>query len=333
MSSEVIATSPSAANGGHTSSVKAVKFVYPAQIASSGLDRTIRVWKYSEDFDRSAAFTQPQIELYGHKASVDSIAVHQASNRILSASADHSVGIWSTTKSGAPEAPASLIPSAASQNAKRRKVGPATSTPQRGALSLMRSHTAPVSDAIFAPNDHTVAYSVSWDHTLKTWDLPTSTCVDTRSTSHSLFSLAALPSLNLLAVGSSARHITLIDPRASAITVSAMTLRGHTNLVASLASDPESPYGLVSGSHDGTCRIWDVRSSKSEKEGRIGESMYTIERESVKGQGRKVAGEGVKVFGVCWDKDVGIVSGGEDKRVQINQGKGMMMVVGENASN
>lgn len=105
-----------------------------------------------------------------------------------------------------------------------------------------------------------------------------------------------------------------------------MTLRGHNNAVVSLASDPESSYGLVSGSHDGTCRVWDVRSSKSEKEGRVEESMYCIEREGVKGEGRKVGGDGVKVFGVCWDKSVGIVSVGEDKRVQINRGKG---IVGE----
>ena len=100
-----------------------------------------------------------------------------------------------------------------------------------------------------------------------------------------------------------------------------MTLRGHTNAVVSLAADPDSAYGLVSGSHDGTCRVWDIRSSKSEKDGRVGESMYIIERESAKGEGRKIGGEGVKVFGVCWDKDVGILSAGEDKRVQINRGK------------
>ena len=105
-----------------------------------------------------------------------------------------------------------------------------------------------------------------------------------------------------------------------------MTLRGHTNAVVSLASDPESSYGFVSGSHDGTCRVWDARSSRSESEGRVGESMYCIERESVKGEGRRVGGEGVKVFGVCWDAGVGIVSAAEDKRVQINRGKG---VVGE----
>ena len=324
MSSEVLATSPSAGSGGHTSSIKAARYISPSQVASAGLDRTIRLWKYSEDPEGFTASITPQVELYGHKASIDALSVHQPSSRILSASADHSVGLWSTRKSDAPAAPSSLLPSATSRNSKRRKVGPSTSTPQRGPLSLLKSHTGPVSDTIFAPNDHTVAYSTSWDHSLKTWDIPTSTCVDTRSTSHPLLSLTALPSLSLLAAGTSARHITLIDPRASATTISAMTLRGHNNAVVSLAADPESNYGLVSGSHDGTCRVWDVRSSRSEREGRVGESLYVVERESLKGEGRKVGGEGVKVFEVVWDKGVGIVSGGEDKRVQVNRGKGIV---------
>lgn len=321
MSSETLATSGSAANGGHTASIKAAKFLSPTAIVSSGLDRTVRIWKYSEAADRLSASMAPQIELYGHKASVDSIAVHQPSNRILSASADHTVGVWSSKKSDAPPAPTSLLPSASSRSSKRRRLSTSTTTPQRGPLALLKSHTAPVSSVIFAPTDPTVAYSASWDHTLRTWDLPTSSLVDTRTASHALLSLTALPDLHLLAAGTSARHITLIDPRASATTVSAMTLRGHSNAVVSLARDPGSSYGLVSGSHDGSCRVWDVRASKSEKDGVVGESVYTISRESQKGEGRRVAGEGVKVFGVCWDADVGVVSVGEDKRVQINRGR------------
>ena len=54
--------------------------------------------------------------------------------------------------------------------------------------------------------------------------------------------------------------------------------------------------------------------------GRLGESVYVIDRESAKGKPKAVADEGVKVFGVCWDRDVGIVSGGEDLRVQIHKG-------------
>lgn len=107
-----------------------------------------------------------------------------------------------------------------------------------------------------------------------------------------------------------------------------MTLRGHTNMISSIAKDPESNYGLVSGSHDGTCRVWDLRSSrqgtKDEGGGLVGEAVYVVERESQKeGSKRPVGGEGIKVFGVAWDKDIGIVSGGEDKMVQINRGRGV----------
>lgn len=325
--SQLLGTSPGSGEGGHTSAIKAARFLSSTQIASAGIDRLIRIWRLSQDAE--AANMRPKLELYGHKGPIENIDIHEPTLRVISASADRSVGLWSARKSEGPEAPATLIPSAQARGTKRRKVGSAVSLPQRGPLSLLKSHNAPVSSACFAPNDHTIGYSTSWDHSLKTWDLTTSTCVETRSTSHPLLSLTSLPSLSLLAAGTSARHITLIDPRANATTVSAMTLRGHSNAVVSLATDPEGPYGLLSGSHDGTCRVWDVRSSKSDKDGRVSESVYCIERESAKGQGRQTAGEGLKVFGVSWHKEIGIVSAGEDRRVQINRGQGM---IGEKVS-
>ena len=52
--------------------------------------------------------------------------------------------------------------------------------------------------------------------------------------------------------------------------------------------------------------------------------MYIIERNSQQvGAKKPIGGEGVKVFGVTWDKDLGVVSGGEDKMLQINRGKGV----------
>ncbi|KAK5692817.1 ribosome biogenesis protein ytm1 [Elasticomyces elasticus] len=311
MSSEVVGTGQS-----HSSSVKAAKFISPTQIVSSGMDRTIRIWKYEDAQAAGAASLTPTLELYGHKASVDNIAVHGNSSRVLSASADHSIGLWSTKKAEAPAAPENLLPSAN----KRRKLSNAKQLPQRGPLSMLHGHQSQVGDVCFDEKDATVGYSASWDHSVKTWDLTTSTCVDTRTTAQSLFSICHLPESSLLATGTSARHITLIDPRASATTISAMTLRGHTNAVVSLARDPNTSYQMVSGSHDGTCRVWDIRSVRSEASDRVGESVYVIERDSAKGK-RVVAGEGVKVFSVCWDKDVEIVSGSEDKQLQINSSK------------
>lgn len=325
-SSQVLATSPSPSDGGHTSSVTSSKFLSATKVVSSGLDRTVRIWKYRADGAEASGKVAPQLELYGHRGSVNSVAVHGHSNRILSASADHSVGVWSTNKSQAPEAPSNLLPSASTRGSKRRKLDQSVTVPQRGPLSLLKAHTEAVSEAIFDSKESTVGYSASWDHTVRTWDLVTSALVDTRTTSNALLSLTQLPELHLLAAGSSGKDVKLIDPRDTATTVSAMTLRGHYNAVVSLAKDPESEYGLVSGSHDGTCRVWDVRSKRSGKDGMVGESIYTIERESAKGKGRIVAGEGVKVFGVCWDKALGIISASEDKRVQINRGSGSGIV-------
>jgi ribosome biogenesis protein YTM1 len=290
------------------------------------MDRTIRVWKYTESEDRFSGELKPVLELYGHRGTVDSVEVHGESKRILTASADGFVGLWSTSKKEGGAAPTSLLPG--SLATKRRKLASSVSTPHKGALSLMPIHHAPASAAIFDPRDGTVGYSASHDHTVRTLDLVTSQVVNTITTSHPLLALCAIPRspTPLLAAGTSARHITLVDPRTDAAATSVMTLRGHVNKVVALAASPENDYSLVSGSHDGKCLVWDLRSVRpaAKHEGNLGgvsEPVYAIEREGRQGMKSAVAGEGVKVFGVVWDKTLGIVSGGEDKRVQINRGR------------
>ncbi|EXJ78515.1 ribosome biogenesis protein ytm1 [Capronia coronata CBS 617.96] len=318
-SAQVLVTSPGRAHGGHGSFIKSAKFVSPDQIVSGSFDRTLRLWRYTEDQDGFSASLTPQLELYGHKSSVDSVCPHSGSGRILSASSDHSVGLWSTRKSDAPAAPEALVPRARTKDGKRRKLSETTLS-QRGPLALMQQHTGPVSGAIFDSNDATVGYSSSWDQTVRTWDLVTASLVDTRPISSALLSIEHMPSLHLIAAGSISRVIKLIDPRVSAATVAAMTLKGHKNSVVSLARDPTNEYTLVSGSHDGTCRVWDVRSTQQEKEGAVGQSLYTLPRASLEGKPSPAVGDGVKVFAVCWHKEVGILSTGEDKVVQINRG-------------
>ncbi|KAF2710283.1 WD40 repeat-like protein [Pleomassaria siparia CBS 279.74] len=319
MSGDALATSAPPNNGGRITSLKAAKWISDKKIVAAGMDNVVRVYKYDED-ERTIT---PSLELYAHRWPVNDLAVHGPSNRILSAASDGTVALFSATAKDNPAAPSNLLPTSTAASNKRQKLSkPEKVVPSRGPLGTLSGHASPVSSVLFKPEDATVAYSASHDHTLKTWDLTTSSCVDTRTTGHSLLSLTALPQLNLLATGTSARHITLIDPRASATQIAVMTLRGHTNAVVSLDTHPTSEYGLVSGSHDGTARIWDVRSIKASSglgEGQVGEDIYTIQRDS--GPGRS-SGEGVKVFGVRWDQEVGIVSVGEDKRVQINRGVG-----------
>ncbi|KAI1501104.1 ribosome biogenesis protein YTM1 [Biscogniauxia marginata] len=346
-SGNVIATSPA---GGHGASIKAAKFFSATQVASAGLDRTVRVWKYAESADRLSGTLRPALELYGHEATVDGLDVHGPSGRIISASADGSVALWSTSKSSAPAAPASLLPGAGASLSKKRKLASSSTTspaPQRGPLSLIKIHSSAATAVIFDPADSTVAYSASHDHTVRTIDLTTSRVESTITTSHPLLSLCALRRANthasgsssssvLLAAGTSARHITLIDPRVSTSTTSVLTLRGHRNMVSCLQGSPTDEHALVSGSYDGTCRVWDLRSARAgtraEGGGGVSESVYVIEREkkkqdksgSSRGGRDDVPGRGAKVFGVAWDRDWGIVSAGEDKMVQINRGRDIL---------
>ncbi|KAF2134330.1 ribosome biogenesis protein YTM1 [Dothidotthia symphoricarpi CBS 119687] len=320
-SGDVLATSEAPSNGGRITSLKTAKWLSDKKIVAAGMDNTVRVFKYDDD----ARTMTTSLELFNHRWGVEDIAVHGPSNRILSASSDTTISLFSSNAKENPVAPSTLLPNSTAASNKRQKLSkPDRTVPARGALSTLSGHSSPVSSVIFKPDDATVAYSASHDHTLKTWDLPTSSCVDTRTTGHALLSLCAIPSRNLLATGTSARHITLVDPRVSATQISVMTLRGHKNGVVSLDTDPNSEYNIVSGSHDGTCQIWDLRNVSAGGamgEGMTGESVYTIHRQGQSGPA-KSHGEGAKVFGVRWNKEVGIVSAGEDKKVQINRALG-----------
>lgn len=320
-SSNVMAMSPAKSEGGHSSFIKDAKFVSPTQIVSTGFDRVVRVWKYEEAEDGLSASITPRLQLYGHTSCIDSVAVcaRKDAHRLLTASADHTIGHWSTKTSETPAAPEDLVPKTIREKRKRRKLNPAVSVAQRGPLSMLKGHTQQVSGVVFDANNPDVAYSASWDQTMRTWHLPSASVVDSRSTNQALSSIHQMPEMNLIATGTAGRDIRLIDPRASASAVTALILKGHKNAVVSLARDPTYGHNLASGSHDGTCRIWDLRNTKQGQAGMTGQSLYTIQRESLGGKAASEVASGAQVFALCWDKDLGILSGGADKAIQVNR--------------
>jgi ribosome biogenesis protein YTM1 len=325
LSSQILTTSSGASQGGHTAGIKSARFISPSIVVSAGLDRTVRLWKYSEDAsDPNSAKLVPQLELFGHTASIDHISVHSQSSKFLSASSDGTVCLWSTKKSLLPSASPTLL---SKRFTKRQRLSTtASNLSQRGPLYTFNTHTAPVTAAIFDPKDSSVGYSASWDHTLVTWDLTTAQSVTSRTLANPLLSLLALPKLGLLATGTSARAIALVDPRVDAVTAAVASFKNaHANVVSALAVDPSSEFRFSSASHDGTIKVWDVRSVRTDlagaatgddiaKEGQ-GQSVYTLRRERRKGAEK----DQNKVFDLCWDASVGILSAGEDKRVQIHR--------------
>lgn len=289
---------------GHSQPVKAVKFISPNKFITAGMDRTIRLWRSGiisdEDVDKETQNGSTYALLDYHKSTVSSLALNNPTNRILSGSYDNSLALWSTNPKEMNTSEAiDVSDKLSSASRKRLKLAVKDATIRRKApLAILESHNAPVEDVLFSTLDPTIAYSVSQDHTIKTWDLMTARCVDTKQTNYSLLSLVSLNNMNVLATGSSARHINLHDPRSSKVTNS--QLIGHTNFVVSLATT-DNEYMLISGSHDGTAKVWDIRANKA---------MYTITRQSEEPKS--------KVFSVNWNKEIGIMSTGSDKKLQIN---------------
>jgi ribosome biogenesis protein len=323
-SGKIMATSAAGSKGGHTMRLNAAKFLSHNQVVSTGLDQKVMVWEYTEAADHLSGELKPTLELYGHMRMVNSLDVHGSNKRMLTACSDGHIGLWTSKKGSAPEVdPDSLPPTYTNKRPKLSAIK--SSPPKRGPLAMIRVHESPANDAIFHPNDATVAYSVADDRTLKTIDLTTSKTVSTFATLHPLLCVCALSgNTPLLAAGSTARHINLMDPRADAKQTSVMTLRGHVNMVRAIATSPDNDYSLLSGSHDSTCLVWDLRSvrpaTKAEGGGQVSEPVYRIGREWLDGK-LPPAGDGAKVLSCTWDKTWGIVSGGEDKKLQINRGR------------
>ena len=307
----VLAVSPGAADGGHRRRINTAKFISPSRVASAGLDGTVLVWEYAESGEKGAL--KPILELSGHADQIRDIAVHRPSSKFLTASSDGHVALWTPSRKAAP----------AVEERPSKRAKSSVTLAQRGPLSMIPVSDKPVTAAVFHPNDPSVAYTSSADGAVRTIDLTTGKIVSSLTTMHPLRCLTPLTNSPLLAAGTTARHITLVDPRASAASTSVMTLRAHLNWVESVSASPVSEYSLASGSWDSTCKIWDLRSvragSKEEGGGRVCDgAVYSIPRETMRGEKVRADGGGGKVLRVRWDAAWGIVSGGEDRRVQIN---------------
>lgn len=293
-----------ATGAGHSSAIKAIGMTAAdagmETIVSASMDRTLRLWTREDGVgDLSCA-----AELRGHTTSVESCDM--AESRVVSGSADGTLGIWDTSD------PLSAPYSSERQNRRKRVRGSGV-----GVLKprhLHRVHAGQVGEVAFNPADRSLVYSVGWDHAFVTTDLNTLLPLSTVRTGSPLFSLLPCEQVGAVLSGG-ARTIQIHDLR-SASSTTRSTLSGHGSFVSSLARAPHQEFLVASGSFDGDVRVWDLRNEKS---------LYVIKRNDKEAPSsttttttKQTTGLD-KVMAVAWGA-LGIVSGGEDCRLQINRG-------------
>ncbi|CAO3657977.1 unnamed protein product [Umbelopsis ramanniana] len=292
MSGECVATLE-----GHADAVKSVAFGATtgneAVVYSASLDQTVMAWEYSLVDSSYRVLYQCK----GHKGSVEAVAVDQSKKKFATASADSTVKVWDVKDPSEEESIAVLDP----KNKKRRKTDSTENHKAKTFCQTLNGHVGPVTSVIFDNKDSNIVYTGGWDHSIRSWDVEQQVNVTTKNCEKVVLDIAQSNQSKMVATGHGDKIIRIWDPRADDAIAVSMSLTGHTNWVSSVSWSPNSEYTLCSGSYDSTVRVWDIRSKGS---------LFTIQEEE----------KTDKIYSVHWDGDK-ILSGGEDKKLNIHQAK------------
>ncbi|XP_033639185.1 ribosome biogenesis protein WDR12-like isoform X2 [Asterias rubens] len=252
-------------------------------LVSGSMDQTLLIWEWDEQTKKHKCLHSCR----GHAKSVETVAVDQSQTKIASGSMDSMLKIWSAVPGGDDEEVDEI------QHKKARTDGhkPLTRTP----LRTFDGHTQGISSLVWL--DEKRICTASWDHTMKIWDMEQEEQVTTLTGNKVFHSVAFSPLSNLLATGSSDRHIRLWDPRQNDGLLVKSSLSHHTGWVSSVAWSPDNANLLISGSYDKTLKLWDTRSPKA--------PLYNM------------SGLEDKILAVDWSQPELMLCGGADNALHI----------------
>ncbi|EIN05908.1 hypothetical protein PUNSTDRAFT_74221, partial [Punctularia strigosozonata HHB-11173 SS5] len=276
---------------GHRYGTRSVQFSHDGKwIVSGSDDNTVRMW----DAESGQAVGKP---FEGHTGPVYSVAFSSDGRHIISASADNTIRMWDTAYGkaiGEPFrghtdavnsvafSPRADDPRAVSGSADKTICLWDTSTGKMLG-EPMEGHTGVVRSVGFSP-DGTRLVSGSQDHTIRIWDAQSQELVAGPLSGHGdiVACVAFSPDSKHVVTGSWDGTIRVWDAESGQTIVSPLV--GHTSPVKSVSFSPDGKYipvgeplrghthevrsvayssdgsRIVSGSDDGTVRLWDAES-------------------------------------------------------------------------
>ncbi len=239
------------------------------KLLTSSKDFSVKCWELKKE--QLLEVSRPSVEgaavvplrpkhvfsLHGHLGSVEAVAVHSSSQLICTASWDKTLRLWDGAKH---EETAAEKP----RQGKRRKGNEKEVEGSGGsalpALGTLLGHTEPVTCVRWLGDG---LLSGSYDYSVRLWDSESCACVKTfegqKSVNDLIASLPSSPSQGCIVTAHCDPLLRLWDWREEGL-VGKRTLKSHTGWVSSLSWHPKNPYLFLSGSYDGSVKLWDLRS-------------------------------------------------------------------------
>lgn len=147
-------------------------------IATASHDLTGHLVRVSLDADTGSHTSSTLASLHLHTSPLSSVTFDRSGEHLLTASWDALVGLW---ENRIPEEDEIDVVEVQTDRRKRRKVGGRDNEPRpkrKVPSSVLRSHTARVSKAVFSSTGRT-AFSCGFDSTIRSWDLENAVCTHT----------------------------------------------------------------------------------------------------------------------------------------------------------
>lgn len=273
----------------HTGPIKCLSSTFfndtSSVVATGSMDQTLVTHVHRQKNDGTSSLDLHAVYSGGHTNSISSVALslnntNQGENKVLMASGDWDGGlaIWSVpslSSSGAND-----DTTASKKKRKGSKGGVendnVNNIQEAKPLQSIKAHSSNISGLSWGYNNSneqqtpTTLLTGSWDHGLKVYDIARMDCILALNGSRVITSLSRCSNSNVVATSSPDCSVRLWDMRtngeggSSGGGVSGMdkSLRqSHKAWVSSVEWSPTDPFVLATASHDGTLKVWDIRSS------------------------------------------------------------------------
>mmetsp|Transcript_23063 Transcript_23063/g.50061 ORF Transcript_23063/g.50061 Transcript_23063/m.50061 type:complete len:504 (-) Transcript_23063:48-1559(-) len=242
----------------------------PILVASGSVDQTLLIHAVDDSEKKLALHS---VFSGGHSSSICSVALlRKSDDDVVMTSGDWNGGlsVWKVPKGGASSSSSS---SSVKASKKKQKTSSSTSTDieveEVQPIISVNAHASNISGIAYThgSNGRNVITG-SWDNSLKVYDMERQDCILTLNGSRVVTALGRCHNSDVVASAHPDCTVRLWDMRvnikngAGSNSVSDTTLKpSHKAWVSDVQWSPIDPYVLATTSHDGTVKVWDIRSS------------------------------------------------------------------------